>query len=69
LRELARSYLTVSKDQGRVMSRLKALYRSWGIACSGQQVNTGLVGSIVHYQAADARYFGKANGGLESTPA
>jgi hypothetical protein len=38
LRELARSYLTVSKDQGRVMSRLKALYRSRGIPCSGTQV-------------------------------
>ncbi|MGB6688414.1 MAG: hypothetical protein WBE76_11280 [Terracidiphilus sp.] len=35
LRELARSYLTISKDQARVMSRLKALYRSWGIPCSG----------------------------------
>jgi transposase len=40
LRELARSYLTISKDQVRVMSRLKALYRSWGIACSGRQVYT-----------------------------
>ena len=40
LRELARSYLTVSKDQGRVMSRLKALYRSWGIPCTGPQVYT-----------------------------
>jgi hypothetical protein len=38
LRELARSYLTISKDQGRVMSRLKALYRSWGIPCAGRQV-------------------------------
>ncbi len=38
LRELARSYLTVSKDQARVMNRLKALYRSWGIPCSGKQV-------------------------------
>ncbi len=38
LRELARSYLTISKDQTRVMSRLKALYRSWGIPCSGTQV-------------------------------
>src|SRR6202022_2119615 len=38
LRELARSYLTISKDQARVMSRLKALYRSWGIPCSGTQV-------------------------------
>ncbi len=40
LRELARSYLTISKDMRRVMSRLKALYRSWGIPCSGKQVYT-----------------------------
>src|SRR5271167_3108775 len=38
LKELSRSYLTISKDLGRVMNRLKALYRSWGIACSGTQV-------------------------------
>src|SRR5258707_14532728 len=38
LRELARSFLTISKDQARVMSRLKALYRSWGIPCSERQV-------------------------------
>jgi Transposase len=40
LQELARSYLTISKDQARVMNRLKALYRSWGISCSGRQVYT-----------------------------
>ncbi len=38
LKELARSYLTISKDLGRVMSRLKAIYRSWGIPCTGKQV-------------------------------
>ena len=38
LKELARSYLTISKDQVRVMTRLKALYRSWAIPCSGKQV-------------------------------
>jgi transposase len=38
LRELARSYLTISKDLGRVMSRVKAIYRSWGIPCAGKQV-------------------------------
>jgi transposase len=38
LRELARSYQTISKDLNRVMNRLKALYRSWGIACAGTQV-------------------------------
>ena len=38
LKELARSYLTISKDLTRVMNRVKALYRSWGIACEGQQV-------------------------------
>jgi transposase len=40
LKELARSYLTISKDLGRVMSRLKAIYRSWGIPCAGKQVYT-----------------------------
>ena len=38
LRELARSYLTISKDRTRVMNRLKALYQSWGIACAGTRV-------------------------------
>ena len=38
LKELARSYLTISKDLTRVMNRVKALYRSWGINCEGQQV-------------------------------
>ena len=38
LRELARSYQTISKDLNRVMNRLKALYRGWGIACAGTQV-------------------------------
>jgi transposase len=38
LKELARSYLTISKDLGRIMSRLKAIYRSWGIPCTGKQV-------------------------------
>jgi transposase len=38
LRELARSYLTTTKDLTRVMSRLKALYRSWAIPCPGRDV-------------------------------
>src|SRR5215467_3793940 len=38
LKELARSYLTITKDVGRVMNRLKALYRSWGILCPGNEV-------------------------------
>ena len=38
LKELSRSYLTISKDLTRVMNRLKALYRSWAIPCEGQQV-------------------------------
>src|SRR5467141_1959121 len=38
LKELARSYLTISKDLTRAMNRVKALYRSWGILCGGQQV-------------------------------
>jgi len=38
LREMARSYLTITKDITRVMRRLKAIYRSWAIPCGGQQV-------------------------------
>src|ERR1700674_1806758 len=38
LRELARSYQTISQDLNRVMNRVKALYRGWGIACGGPQV-------------------------------
>jgi len=33
-----RSYLTISKDLARVMTRVKALYRSWAIPCTGKQV-------------------------------
>jgi len=39
LKELVRSYLTITKDLVRVMTRVKAIYRSWGIACTG---NAGL---------------------------
>ena len=38
LKELSRSYLTISKDLARVMTRLKAVYRSWAIPCAGKQV-------------------------------
>jgi transposase len=38
LKELVRSYLTISKDLVRVMTRVKAIYRSWAIPCTGKQV-------------------------------
>ena len=38
LKELSRSYLTLSKDLTRTMNRLKALYRSWSIPCAGASV-------------------------------
>jgi transposase len=38
LKELARSYLAITRDLTRVMSRLKAIYRSWAIPYAGQQV-------------------------------
>ena len=38
LKELGRSYLTIIKDVTRVMNRIKALYRSWGIPCTGTSV-------------------------------
>jgi hypothetical protein len=33
LRELGRSYQTISQDLNRVMNRIKALYRGWSIPC------------------------------------
>lgn len=36
LQELARTYLVLTKDQTRVMNRIKAIYRSWAIPCAGQ---------------------------------
>ena len=38
LKEVARSYLALTRDTTRVMNRLKALYRSWAIPCAGQKV-------------------------------
>ena len=38
LKELGRSHLTITKDVTRVMNRIKALYRSWAIPCSGTTV-------------------------------
>jgi transposase len=38
LKELGRSYLTLTQDVTRVMNRIKALYRSWAIPCSGTTV-------------------------------
>ena len=38
VKELARSYMTITRDLTRVMVRLKALYRSWAIPFAGQQV-------------------------------
>ncbi len=36
VKELARSYLTITKDLTRVMTRLQAIYRSWAIPCASQ---------------------------------
>jgi len=38
LKELGRSYLTVSKEITRTMNRIKSLYRSWAIPCPGTMV-------------------------------
>ena len=37
LKELARSYITITRDLTRVMSRLKAIYRSWAIPCTASR--------------------------------
>jgi transposase len=56
-RELARSYLTTVKDLTRVMSRLKAVYRSWAIPCAGRDV---------YYGRHRAEWLGKIEGGWGS---
>jgi len=33
--ELVRSYLAISRDLAWVMTRVKAIYRSWAIPCAG----------------------------------
>jgi transposase len=38
LKELARSYLTITQDLSPVMTRVKAIYRSWAIPCTCKQV-------------------------------
>jgi len=38
LKELGRSYMTITKDVTRVMNRIKSVYRSWGIPCAGTSV-------------------------------
>jgi hypothetical protein len=38
LKELGRSYLTITRDVTRVMNRIKALYRSWAIPRRGTTV-------------------------------
>jgi len=38
LRDLAQGYLATVSDSTRVMNRIKALYRSWGIPCGGRDV-------------------------------
>jgi hypothetical protein len=39
LKELVRSYLTITKDLYRVMTRVKAIYRSSAIPCTGKRVH------------------------------
>lgn len=38
VKKLVRSYLAITNDLSRVMSRTKAIYRSWGIPCTGKEV-------------------------------
>jgi hypothetical protein len=38
LKELGRSYLTLTKDSTRVRNRIKSVYQSWAIPCGGTSV-------------------------------
>ena len=62
MKELARSYLTISKDLTRVMNRLKSLYRSWGIPCAGNQCTPH-----VTVRNGSARSEKPASGGARNT--
>jgi transposase len=66
LRELGRSYETISKDLTRVMNRLKALYRGWGIPCAGTQFAFQKIQrdgrAIEFYKSAPATLTGVVNG-------
>ena len=44
LRELGRSYQTISQDLNRVMNRIKALYRGWSIPCAGTPCMLRVIG-------------------------
>ena len=66
LKELARSYLTISKDLTRVMNRLKASYRSWAIPCAGKEVyaprhRAEWLGKIANRAYAGGRSFTTSN--------
>ncbi len=75
LKELGRSYLTITKDLTRVMNRIKALYRSWAIPCAqngwprsrNREFVSGPNGCISHWTGCsrcvkkrDANYWSRA---------
>ena len=47
LKELGRSYLTLTQDSTRVMNRIKSVYRSWAIPCAGTSVYAGSISSLM----------------------
>jgi len=51
LKELGRSYLTVTKDMTRVMNRIKSLYHGWG-ACAFRSPFPGILSAIGIYRQA-----------------
>ncbi len=62
LKELVRSYLTVTKDQVRVMTRVKAIYRSWAIPCTGKQVYAAGLRPSEHLNSVDSKKGGASKG-------
>jgi len=47
LKELGRSYLTLTQDVSRVMTRIKALYRGWAIPCRRREQWLPVVFSVL----------------------
>ena len=48
LKELARRYLTITRDLTRVINRLKAIYRGCGIACASLQLYANSIDNVVY---------------------
>jgi transposase len=70
LRELARSYLTITKDLTRVMNRIKGLYRSWASPTMNRHVSARWqLDDRTHRCPKRWKFIGKTSPGLTESRA